>query len=30
MLGSFSDVDGFEVNMGNPHQWMIRVGGRLT
>ncbi len=30
MLGSFSDVDGFEVNMGNPHQWLGRVGGRLT
>ncbi|MCZ2159294.1 autotransporter outer membrane beta-barrel domain-containing protein, partial [Bartonella sp. 220] len=30
MLGTFSDIDGFDVNMGNPHQWLGRVGGRLT
>ncbi|WP_212112773.1 autotransporter outer membrane beta-barrel domain-containing protein [Bartonella queenslandensis] len=30
MIGIFSDVDGFDVNMGNPHQWLVRVGGRLT
>ncbi|WP_208434431.1 autotransporter outer membrane beta-barrel domain-containing protein [Bartonella taylorii] len=30
MLGTLSDVDGFNVHMGNPHQWLIRVGGRLT
>ncbi|WP_273723540.1 autotransporter outer membrane beta-barrel domain-containing protein [Bartonella sp. AU18XJBT] len=30
MLGTLSDVDGFDVNMGNPHQWLVRVGGRLT
>ncbi|UNE53766.1 autotransporter family protein [Bartonella machadoae] len=30
MFGTLSDVDGFEVNMGNPHQWLVRVGGRLT
>lgn len=29
-LGTFSDIDGFKVNMGNPHQWLVRVGGRLT
>ncbi|WP_317993682.1 autotransporter outer membrane beta-barrel domain-containing protein [Bartonella gliris] len=29
MLSTFSDVDGFKVNMGNPHQWLVRVGGRL-
>ncbi|EJF79784.1 outer membrane autotransporter barrel domain-containing protein, partial [Bartonella sp. DB5-6] len=25
-----SDADGFKVDMNNPHQWLIRVGGRLT
>ncbi|EJF82336.1 outer membrane autotransporter barrel domain-containing protein [Bartonella elizabethae Re6043vi] len=30
MLGTFSDVDGFDVDMGNPHQWLVRIGGRLT
>ncbi|EJF79008.1 autotransporter outer membrane beta-barrel domain-containing protein [Bartonella doshiae] len=25
-----SDADGFEVNMNNPHQWLVRIGGRLT
>ncbi|WP_409360975.1 autotransporter outer membrane beta-barrel domain-containing protein [Bartonella heixiaziensis] len=29
-LSTFSDIDGFKVNMGNPHQWLVRVGGRLT
>ncbi|WP_345119662.1 autotransporter outer membrane beta-barrel domain-containing protein, partial [Bartonella pachyuromydis] len=29
-LGTLKDVDNFEVNMGNPHQWLVRVGGRLT
>ncbi|WP_375629640.1 autotransporter outer membrane beta-barrel domain-containing protein [Bartonella sp. TT67HLJMS] len=30
MLGTLSDVDGFDVDMGNPHQYLVRVGGRLT
>ncbi|WP_273783034.1 autotransporter outer membrane beta-barrel domain-containing protein, partial [Bartonella sp. ML69XJBT] len=30
MLGTLKDIDNFEVNMGNPHQWLVRVGGRLT
>ncbi|WP_332060710.1 autotransporter outer membrane beta-barrel domain-containing protein [Bartonella sp. CB74] len=30
MFDTISDADGFEVDMGNPHQWLIRVGGRLT
>ncbi|QEE12520.1 autotransporter outer membrane beta-barrel domain-containing protein [Bartonella krasnovii] len=30
MLGTLSDIDGFNVDMGNPHQWLVRVGGRLT
>ncbi len=25
-----SDADGFEVDMGHPHQWLVRIGGRLT
>ncbi|WP_409360979.1 autotransporter outer membrane beta-barrel domain-containing protein [Bartonella heixiaziensis] len=25
-----SDADGFEVDMNNPHQWLVRIGGRLT
>ncbi|EJF76675.1 outer membrane autotransporter barrel domain-containing protein [Bartonella sp. DB5-6] len=29
-LGTLSDVDGFDVNMGSPHQWLVRIGGRLT
>ncbi len=29
MFSTLSDVDGFEVNMGKPHQWLVRVGGRL-
>ncbi|MBB5073951.1 outer membrane autotransporter protein [Bartonella callosciuri] len=30
MLSTLVDVDGFKVNMNNPHQWLVRVGGRLT
>ncbi|MGF7158083.1 autotransporter outer membrane beta-barrel domain-containing protein [Bartonella heixiaziensis] len=30
MLGTLSDVDGFDVNIGTPHQWLVRIGGRLT
>ncbi|WP_375615241.1 autotransporter outer membrane beta-barrel domain-containing protein [Bartonella sp. AC10YNML] len=30
MLGTLSDVDGFDVDMGNPYQYLVRVGGRLT
>ncbi|ATP12761.1 autotransporter family protein [Bartonella henselae] len=30
MLGTLSDIDGFNVNMGKPHQWLLRIGGRLT
>ncbi|MET3589734.1 outer membrane autotransporter protein [Bartonella silvatica] len=30
MLSTFSDIDGFNVNMGTPHQWLVRIGGRLT
>ncbi|WP_175868919.1 autotransporter outer membrane beta-barrel domain-containing protein [Bartonella gabonensis] len=30
MLGTLSDVDRFDVDMGNPHQLLGRVGGRLT
>uniref|UniRef100_UPI001ABA2CED autotransporter outer membrane beta-barrel domain-containing protein n=1 Tax=Bartonella phoceensis TaxID=270249 RepID=UPI001ABA2CED len=30
MLGTLSDVDGFDVKIGTPHQWLVRVGGRLT
>ncbi|PIT68984.1 autotransporter outer membrane beta-barrel domain-containing protein [Bartonella tribocorum] len=29
-FGTLSDADGFNVNMGTPHQWLVRVGGRLT
>ncbi|WP_034987883.1 autotransporter outer membrane beta-barrel domain-containing protein [Bartonella florencae] len=25
-----SDANNFEVDMGNPHQWLVRIGGRLT
>ncbi|WP_039760599.1 autotransporter outer membrane beta-barrel domain-containing protein, partial [Bartonella queenslandensis] len=28
-FGTLSDADGFNVNMGNPHQWLARVGGQL-
>ncbi|WP_208442455.1 autotransporter domain-containing protein, partial [Bartonella raoultii] len=27
---TISDADHFTIDMNNPHQWMIRVGGRLT
>ncbi|USP03072.1 autotransporter outer membrane beta-barrel domain-containing protein [Bartonella taylorii] len=27
---TLSDADGFKVDMNNPHQYLIRVGGRLT
>ncbi len=30
MFDTFADADGFKVDMNNPHQWMIRVGGCLT
>ncbi|WP_035463547.1 autotransporter outer membrane beta-barrel domain-containing protein, partial [Bartonella birtlesii] len=29
-FGTLSDADGFKVNMGTPHKWLLRVGGRLT
>nr|WP_234924839.1 autotransporter outer membrane beta-barrel domain-containing protein [Bartonella vinsonii] len=30
MFDTITDVNNFTVDMNNPHQWMIRVGGRLT
>nr|WP_273788299.1 autotransporter outer membrane beta-barrel domain-containing protein [Bartonella grahamii] len=30
MFDIFSDADGLKVDMGNPHQWLVRIGGRLT
>ncbi|WP_425548560.1 autotransporter domain-containing protein [Bartonella pachyuromydis] len=30
MFDTISDADHFTIDMNNPHQWMIRVGGRLT
>ncbi|WP_208431945.1 autotransporter outer membrane beta-barrel domain-containing protein, partial [Bartonella bovis] len=30
MFDVLSDANDFEVDMNNPHQWLIRVGGRLT
>ncbi len=27
---TISDTDHFTIDMNNPHQWVIRVGGRLT
>ncbi|GAA5107648.1 autotransporter outer membrane beta-barrel domain-containing protein [Bartonella jaculi] len=30
MFNMISDADGFEVDMNNPHQWLVRIGGRLT
>ncbi|WP_254492944.1 autotransporter outer membrane beta-barrel domain-containing protein [Bartonella sp. B1099] len=27
---TIADADNFTVDMQNPHQWMIRIGGRLT
>ncbi|CDO47353.1 inducible autotransporter C [Bartonella henselae] len=29
MFDTLSDIDGFNVNMGKPHQWLLRIGGRL-
>ncbi|OPB35005.1 autotransporter outer membrane beta-barrel domain-containing protein [Bartonella taylorii] len=30
LLGILSDADKFKVNLGNPYQWLLRIGGRLT
>ncbi|MCZ2158402.1 autotransporter outer membrane beta-barrel domain-containing protein [Bartonella sp. 220] len=30
MFDTITDANNFTVDMNNPHQWMIRVGGRLT
>ncbi|WP_455478056.1 autotransporter outer membrane beta-barrel domain-containing protein [Bartonella sp. B10] len=30
ILEDLSDIDDFEVDMKNPHQWLGRIGGRLT
>ncbi|WP_432417135.1 autotransporter outer membrane beta-barrel domain-containing protein [Bartonella tribocorum] len=30
MFDIFSDANGLRVDMGNPHQWLVRFGGRLT
>lgn len=30
MLGILSNTESFKINMGNPDQWLLRVGGRLT
>ncbi|WP_139412274.1 autotransporter outer membrane beta-barrel domain-containing protein [Bartonella mastomydis] len=30
MFDIFSDANGLKVDMGNPRQWLIRFGGRLT
>ncbi|WP_273755235.1 autotransporter outer membrane beta-barrel domain-containing protein [Bartonella sp. MM73XJBT.G] len=29
-FGTLSDIDGFQVNIKTPHQWLVRMGGRLT
>ncbi|UNF36715.1 autotransporter outer membrane beta-barrel domain-containing protein [Bartonella krasnovii] len=29
-FGTLSDIDDFQVNIKTPHQWLVRVGGRLT
>ncbi|CAK01989.1 autotransporter outer membrane beta-barrel domain-containing protein [Bartonella tribocorum] len=29
-FGTLSDVDGFHVNIKPSHQWLVRIGGRLT
>ncbi|WP_273723541.1 autotransporter outer membrane beta-barrel domain-containing protein [Bartonella sp. AU18XJBT] len=29
-FGTLSDIDGFQVNIKPPHQWLVRIGGRLT
>ncbi|WP_158078247.1 autotransporter outer membrane beta-barrel domain-containing protein [Bartonella sp. WD12.1] len=30
LLGSIQDANNFKVDVGNPHQWAVRMGGRLT
>ncbi|WP_017195921.1 autotransporter outer membrane beta-barrel domain-containing protein [Bartonella birtlesii] len=30
MFDTISDADKFTVDMNDPHQWIIRIGGRLT
>ncbi|WP_336288113.1 autotransporter outer membrane beta-barrel domain-containing protein [Bartonella sp. CB60] len=30
MFNIIDDIDNFEVDMGTPHQWVVRFGGRLT
>ncbi|WP_375642208.1 MULTISPECIES: autotransporter outer membrane beta-barrel domain-containing protein [unclassified Bartonella] len=30
VFGTLSDIDGFQVNIKPPHQWLVRIGGRLT
>ncbi|WP_273788298.1 autotransporter outer membrane beta-barrel domain-containing protein [Bartonella grahamii] len=30
MLGSFSDDDNSKIDISKPHQWLLRIGGRLT
>ncbi|GAA5100859.1 autotransporter outer membrane beta-barrel domain-containing protein [Bartonella acomydis] len=29
-FGKTSDIDGFDIEMGKPDQWIMRVGGRLS
>ncbi|PIT68985.1 autotransporter outer membrane beta-barrel domain-containing protein [Bartonella tribocorum] len=29
-FGTLSDIDGFQVDIKSPHQWLVRIGGRLT
>ncbi|WP_375649760.1 autotransporter outer membrane beta-barrel domain-containing protein [Bartonella sp. OT172YNZD] len=29
-FGTLSDIDGFQVNIKTPHQWLVRIGGHLT
>ncbi|GAA5102566.1 hypothetical protein GCM10023260_14540 [Bartonella acomydis] len=29
MLGILSDTENFKANMGNPYQWLLRIGERL-
>ncbi|WP_051406288.1 autotransporter outer membrane beta-barrel domain-containing protein, partial [Bartonella clarridgeiae] len=30
MFDNISDGNDLEINMNNPHQWLVRIGGRLT
>ncbi|GAA4664801.1 hypothetical protein GCM10023262_11950 [Bartonella pachyuromydis] len=30
MFDVLSDANNFKVDMNNPHQWLVRIGGRLT